>query len=450
MHKNYLNLRNNHGFTIVELLVVIVIIGILAAITIVSYVDITNKANIATVQLDLTNAAKKLNMYYAEHGTYPSDIDNNKCPITPVDNNYCLKASNGSSFAYYSIPPYQDFSLVLIRGSLSYKITKDTSPVAITESTFAKTWGGVGDETANTIISTSDGGYLASGSTQSYGAGGVDALLIKYDTNGNVVWSKVWGGIGDDYTSSIISTSDGGYLASGYTNSYGSGETDALLIKYDASGNVVWSKVWGGASDDATGDVISTSDGGYLASGYTKSYGSGGADALLIKYDASGNVVWSKVWGGASDDSTNNIISTSDGDYLASGYTMSYGSGDKDALLIKYDNTGNVAWSKTLGGVSIDNAMSVIPANDIGYIVSGATMSYGDGGRDALLLKFSANCTMANCITPMCQSPTGTVTSPTGTVSSPTGTVSSPTGTVSSPTGVVSSPTGTVTTVVAP
>lgn len=122
------------GFTIVELLIVIVIIGILAAITIVSYTGITNKANETTIISDLANAKKKIALYYAEHNVYPSYLDNTtKCLKNEsgvADTNYCLKPTTGNSFTYTpgSITAPTSYELTSTRGSINYKITNDLPP----------------------------------------------------------------------------------------------------------------------------------------------------------------------------------------------------------------------------------------------------------------------------------------------------------------------------------
>src|ERR1039457_5880303 len=100
LRRHTTNQRHNRGFTIVELLVVIVVIGILAAITIVAYSGITQKAVASSLQSDLTNSAQQLKLYYADHGSYPTSLSSN-CPLgsTPPspDTRYCLKASAGNT-----------------------------------------------------------------------------------------------------------------------------------------------------------------------------------------------------------------------------------------------------------------------------------------------------------------------------------------------------------------
>lgn len=120
----------NYGFTIVELLVVIIVIGVLAAITIVSYTGITTRANIASLQSDLSNARQQLKLYQIDHGAYPDSIGTNGCP-TPADAKYCLKPSGTNTFSDYvvdnSVSP-QTFAIYSTNGPVSYRITNDTAP----------------------------------------------------------------------------------------------------------------------------------------------------------------------------------------------------------------------------------------------------------------------------------------------------------------------------------
>ncbi len=133
------------------------------------------------------------------------------------------------------------------------------------------------------------------GYTESFGAGDSDAWVIKLDANGNVQWQKTYGGKGDDYAYSIQQTSDGGYIVAGKTLSFGTGDSDAWVIKLDAKGNVQWQKTYGGEYDDFVHSIQQTSDGGYIVAGYTLSFGAGN-DAWVIKLDAKGNVQWHKTY----------------------------------------------------------------------------------------------------------------------------------------------------------
>jgi hypothetical protein len=256
---------------------------------------------------------------------------------------------------------------------------------------FAKTYGGTGNDRASYVLQTSDGGYIVVGDTGSLGADSVDIFLVKTDANGNIIWAKTYGGIVDEYAHSVLQTSDGGYIVAGETHSFGAGWHDVLLIKTDANGNVIWAKTYGGTSWDVARSVQQTSDGGYIVAGYTDSFGAGGPDFFLIKIDANGNISWAKTYGGTYSDWARSVQQTSDGGYIVAGYTLSFGAGYEDIFLIKTDANGNVQWAKTYGGTSGDLAYSVHQTSDGGYIVAGTTGSFGAGGSDIFLIKTDAN-----------------------------------------------------------
>jgi hypothetical protein len=180
------------------------------------------------------------------------------------------------------------------------------------------------------------------GYTNSFGAGRNDIFLIKTDANGNISWAKTYGGTSGDYAYSVRQTSDGGYIVAGYTSSFGAGLYDAFLIKTDANGNRIWAKTYGGADWDLAHSVQQTSDGGYIVAGYTDSFGAGGDDFLLIKTDANGNVQWAKAYGGTDGEDAWSVQQTSDGGYILAGYTASFGAGSWDAFLVKTDVNGNI------------------------------------------------------------------------------------------------------------
>jgi predicted secreted protein len=205
-----------------------------------------------------------------------------------------------------------------------------------------KTFGGTSDDAGWSVQQTSDGSYIVAGFTESYGAGGEDVWLIKTDSNGNKVWDKTFGGTSFDDGESAQQTSDGGYVIAGFTESYGAGGEDAWLIKTDSNGNKIWDKTFGGTSDDAGWSVQQTSDGGYIVAGGTSSYGAGGEDVWLIKTDSNGNKVWDKTFGGTADDDGISVQQTSDDGYVIAGVTGSYGAGNEDVWLIRLGPEGGV------------------------------------------------------------------------------------------------------------
>jgi len=153
-----------------------------------------------------------------------------------------------------------------------------------------KTFGGNDEEDGKSVQQTSDGGYIICGKTQSFGNGDGDVYQIKTDGNGDSLWTKTFGGTSWEKGSSVQQTSDGGYVITGSTDSFGNGDEDVYLIKTDGNGDSLWSKTFGGSSEDEGWSVKQTTDGGYIISGRTYSFGNGDGDVYLIKTDGNGNI----------------------------------------------------------------------------------------------------------------------------------------------------------------
>jgi hypothetical protein len=196
----------------------------------------------------------------------------------------------------------------------------------------------------------------------------------------DTIWTKTFGGSNIDVGYYVETTSDGGFIITGYTRSYGTmSGRNVLLIKTDSFGNAQWIKAYGGNNDDEGNAVQQTSDGGFIICGYTKSYGAGGNDVFLVKTDSLGNELWNKVFGGASDEEGYSVLQINDGGFLIAGATSSFGAGSRDIWLVKTDANGNLSWTKTIGGGSSDGARQINFTNDGGYIITGWTFSYGPG-----------------------------------------------------------------------
>ncbi|MFC1990218.1 trypsin-like peptidase domain-containing protein [Chloroflexota bacterium] len=252
---------------------------------------------------------------------------------------------------------------------------------------WSKTFSGTGDDRGHAVQQTSDGGYIIAGFTTVY-ARNYDAYLVKTDSYGTMLWSKAFGGSGMsiDSAHSVQQTTDGGYIIAGTTEPSGLNSNDVYLVKTDSSGNMTWSKTYGGTDREAGSSVQQTSDGGYIIAGYTRSFGAGSGDAYLIKTDSSGNEAWSKTFGGTGSEGGSSVQQTSDGGYIIVCTTSSFGTGVSDAYLVKTDSSGNEVWSKTFGGTGQDNVGSVQQTVDGGYIIAGSTRSFG-GGSNFYLVK---------------------------------------------------------------
>lgn len=207
------------------------------------------------------------------------------------------------------------------------------------------------DQEGQDVLPTSDGGYLIAGYTQNSTQYDCDVYLIKTDGAGNMITTKTYGGAKPDFPYHMISSGDGNFLIVGYSQSYGGGDADVLLMKVDQTGTQIWQKTYGGFGNDYGQDIIPTSDGNFVLIGWSNS-GASSIQVNLIKVDPSGNTIWNKMLGGSSDDFGHSVKQTSDGGYIILGHTM--GSGNGDAYLVKADANGDYAWSQTFGGPGYD------------------------------------------------------------------------------------------------
>lgn len=171
---------------------------------------------------------------------------------------------------------------------------------------------------------TMDGGYIICGENYNNVGQGTPSniCIVKTDASGGVLWSNTIGGTSNDKGTDIIQISSGEYIVTGTTNSFGVGQADIFLMKLSSTGNILWAKTYGGSGVDEGGKVLKSNDGGYILSGYTESYDSSGAgDILLIKTDSIGNILWSKTYGSkgtieTAGESGVSLVKTSDGGYL--------------------------------------------------------------------------------------------------------------------------------------
>ncbi len=159
------------------------------------------------------------------------------------------------------------------------------------DSLWTRRCGGSGNDQGYSVRQAADGGYITAGYTRSYGAGGADVYLIKTDVNGDTLWTHAFGGASDDVGYSVQQTADSDYIIAGYTCSFGAGDADVHLIKTDQNGHAMWTRTFGGTGDDVGYSVEQTADGGYIVAGYTNSLGAGGDDVYLIKTDSMGLAV---------------------------------------------------------------------------------------------------------------------------------------------------------------
>jgi len=248
-------------------------------------------------------------------------------------------------------------------------------------------YGGAKDDEAKCIRQTSDHGFILVGSTASKGAGQSDLWLVKTNAMGKVIWERTFGGNKFDAGISILQTQDGGFIIAGTTSSFGNGNTDFWLLKTDKIGNELWHNTFGGLGNESCFNVCQTVDDGFILSGETNSFGTGGKDIWVIKTDTFGNAIWNRTFGGEYNDRHGYVQNTSDGGYILSGTTNSFGAGGDDFWLVKIDLNGLSEWDKTFGGLLDDECRCVHVTQDNGYIVTGTTKSFGIEQGDVWLIR---------------------------------------------------------------
>src|SRR5258706_178198 len=264
-------------------------------------------------------------------------------------------------------------------GMLTFiSMTMMMAGTATAQVTFQKTYGGPEKEATFKLTKTHDGGYALAGVTESFGSIPADAYLIKTDANGVLLWSKVYRGSASDYATAIIETSDHGFLISGGTTSFGSGSDDALLLKTDSAGNIVWSKVYGGTQQEYFTASLLTADGGFIAVGKSLSSGAGSNDILVVRTDASGDTLWTRIMGGAAFEEATNVIQKADGGFALCGRSSSFTIANTDAVLMKLNLNGDTTWAIQYGNFGAEEAHSVKQTYDGGYILFGNATSFGN------------------------------------------------------------------------
>ncbi len=257
--------------------------------------------------------------------------------------------------------------------------------------TFCSAIGGASYEEGYAIVQTTDGGYAIAGRTTSFGQGNSDVYVVKIDAQGNLQWTRTIGGSNDEYARSITQTTDGGYIVAGYTMSFGAGLADAYVVKLDAQGTVQWTRTIGGNNWDEAFDIIQTTDGGYALVGFTNTFGlNNSRDVYVVKLDANGNIQWTRTVGGVNNEYGYSIIQTTDGGYAIAGWTHSFGVGLYDVYVVKLDASGNIQWTRTVGGSNTEEGLAIIQTTDGGYAIAGFTWSFGQGADDIYVIKLNA------------------------------------------------------------
>ncbi len=283
-------------------------------------------------------------------------------------------------------------------------------------------YGGSEDDGPYSIAETSDGGYIISGTSQSSDVdvsnnyGGWDYWLLKLSNEGEIEWERNYGGTGDDIFPFLEFTDDGGYLISGIsdsddvdvTNNYGN--NDIWIIKITSEGEIEWEKNYGGSGNELTSFIKQTNDGGYILTSTTNSIDGdignniGGHDLWVAKLTIEGEIEWEQNYGGTESERWFGFVQqTFDGGFILGSSTfssdgdVSENNGEEDYWLVKLSNIGEIEWEQSYGGSGHERMFSMCPqTSDGGFILSGSTdssdgdVSNNNGAHDFWVVKIGS------------------------------------------------------------
>ena len=296
---------------------------------------------------------------------------------------------------------------------------------------YVKNYGGSGEDTAQAIIATTDGGYAVFGFSNSTD-GDISAKttdvndywLLKFDAEGNLEWNKTYGGSKDDRGQNLVQTLDGGYALTGYAKSddgdasNNEGFHDNWVVKLDAFGTIEWEKSFGFSGHDHSYDILQTDDDGFFfvgflditsarADGNTEKGNSltrhGVGEFWGTKIDPKGDLQWRGYFGGTNNDRAHAVVQADDGGFVMAGFTesddfdISNTRGSYDFWVVKVDDKGNFVWESSFGGSGIEISQDIAKTNDGGYVITGNTfssdtdISKNNGESDIWLVKIDAN-----------------------------------------------------------
>ena len=251
-------------------------------------------------------------------------------------------------------------------------------------------FGGKQDDRFFSAIEVKAGGYAACGYTSSYGAGGNDFYLVRTDRKGNLIFQKAYGKDLNEEANCMLETADGGFILAGNTQlSAKSSYEAAYIVKTDPDGNMVWDRVIKGKKTMTASCIIRSGDGGYAISGISDLGDGVLRNMSLIRTDAKGNTIWTRVYGQRSSETGSMAVLADDGGYALVG-TKSTEKNSADIYLVRTDDNGYEKWSMTYGGPGIDQGITVMNSGDGGFFIGANSESFSSGSSDIFIIRVDA------------------------------------------------------------
>ena len=248
---------------------------------------------------------------------------------------------------------------------------------------FTKSYGGFGNEDGKEIVATADGKYVFTGGSNSVNFSDNNMELVKIDSSGSVLWTQYYGGPNYESARSVKLCADGGFIVAGTTApSTTSPTASVFLVRTDLSGNSTWTKTIGGTNPSYQGkSVVANSDGTYTLC-VDDSSATRDSDVRIMNISASGSTInWNKSYGGIDKDICKMIQPTSDGGYIVASISRSFGWVNPDMWILKLTSIGDTSWTRHFGGSLHEHCLAARQTSDGGFIVVGQSRSYSSNMR---------------------------------------------------------------------
>ena len=238
---------------------------------------------------------------------------------------------------------------------------------------WTRTFGGDSADIPRSVLALSDGGFLVIGETWAQGVLRSEGWILRLNAGGDTLWTRTYGLPWSDRAYAGCPATGGGYIIVGAQQPDSAGQGQAWVFKINTAGDTLWSHHYGVTQSSALFRVFPTGDGGYIAAGVAVSARpSHDTDAWILRLDASGDTLWTRTCGGAGMESAYDVVPTTGGGFVIAGYTSSFGAGANDGWLVGFSAGGDSLWARTYGGASVDGAYSVASLPSGGYVFTGA------------------------------------------------------------------------------
>src|SRR5215813_13312921 len=232
------------------------------------------------------------------------------------------------------------------------------------------TWGGDGSDASEGVASAADGtsyvvGITDSFTTDQFGNPSPKIFVVKFAPDGSLSWQRIWNGttIRGLGRPDVAVSADGSVYVTGITADNGN---DAVLLKFDPNGTLLWERAWGGAASDQGLAVATASDGSVYITGTATSFGPSSSGLFVVKFDSAGNLVWQRISDGAEG---NAVAVAADGSVYAAGTTPRNQIGNFDMLVLKITVAGSLVWQRTYSAGEVADPRGRMAAGPDGSIV---------------------------------------------------------------------------------